>query len=77
MIQIPGNWLLTIKVIFLSSEIMAFLADDRRHSLTSLYEKIYKEDESDNLWASLLKEVAENKHSSLPTKHLLVLGSYF
>ena len=75
MIQIRGNWLRTINVIF-SSEIMAFLADDRRHSLTSLYEKIYKEDESENLWASLLKEVAENKHNSLPTKNLLVLGIF-
>ena len=53
---------------------MAFLAEDRRPSLTSLYEQIYKEDESENLWASLLKEVAENKHNSLPSKQLLVLG---
>lgn len=34
---------------------MAFWPTDRRQSLSSLYEKIYKEDESDNLWASLLK----------------------
>ena len=55
---------------------MAFMAEDRRPSLTSLYEQIYKdEDESDNLWASLLREVAENKHHSLPSKQLLVLGS--
>lgn len=54
---------------------MAFMAEDRRPSLTSLYEQIYKdEDESDNLWASLLREVAENKHHSLPSKQLLVLG---
>ena len=53
---------------------MAFLAEDRRPSLTSLYEQIYKEEESDNLWASLLKEVAETKHNSLPSKQLLVLG---
>ena len=50
------------------------MAEDRRPSLTSLYDQIYKEDESDNLWASLLKEVAENKHNSLPSKQLLVLG---
>ena len=54
---------------------MAFLAEDRRPSLTSLYEQIYREDDSDNLWASLLREVAENKHNSLPSKQLLVLGS--
>ena len=64
-------------VFFLSSDIMAFLAEDRRPSLTSLYEQIYKEEESDNLWASLLKEVAENKHNSLPSKQLLVLGRFF
>ena len=34
---------------------MAFWPTDRRQSLSSFYEKIYKEDESDNLWASLLK----------------------
>ena len=34
---------------------MAFWPTDRRQSLSSLYEKIYREDESDNLWASLLK----------------------
>jgi len=53
---------------------MAFMAEDRRSSLSSLYQQIYKEDDSDNLWASLLKEVAENKHNSLPSKQLLVLG---
>ena len=64
-----------LRIIFSFSDIsMAFLAGDRRPSLSSLYEKIYREDESDNLWASLLKEVAENKHHSLPTKNLLVLG---
>ena len=66
-----------MRIIFSFSDIsMAFLAGDRRPSLSSLYEKIYREDESDNLWASLLKEVAENKHHSLPTKNLLVLGQY-
>ena len=35
--------------------VMAFWPTDRRQSLSSLYEKIHKEDESDNLWASLLK----------------------
>ena len=28
---------------------------EQRQSLSSLYEKIYKDDESENLWASLLK----------------------
>lgn len=32
------------------------------------------EDTSDNLWADLLKEVAANKHKTLPSRSLLVLG---
>jgi len=32
------------------------------------------EDGSDNLWADLLKEVAANKHNTLPSRSLLVLG---
>ena len=55
---------------------MAFWpSSDRRQSLSSLYEKIYKDEESENLWASLLKEVAATKHNSLPSKNLLGLGS--
>jgi len=52
---------------------MAFLAIDTRESL-SQYDRIFCEDDSDNLWASLLKEVAANKDNSLPSKNLLVLG---
>lgn len=38
------------------------------------YEPELSETEDDNLWASLLKEVAANKGTSLPRKSLLVLG---
>ena len=49
-----------IKIVSFSSRVMAFWPTDRRQSLSSLYEKIYKEDDSENLWASLLKGRNEN-----------------
>jgi len=52
---------------------MAFLAIDPRDSV-SQYDRIFCQEDSDNLWASLLKEVAANKDNSLPSKNLLVLG---
>ena len=44
-----------LRLFLLFSRVMAFWPTDRRQSLSSLYEKIYKEDDSENLWASLLK----------------------
>jgi len=53
---------------------MAFLAIDPRLQISFYDNKGVEDEDDENLWANLLKDVAANKDNSLPNKSLLVLG---